>query len=91
MTDKEGDDFSLWGGDIFGTNTKVIRHQLLEQDWYSGGAWPKPSKLSFKFKADKDTTVVELDHQEVPEETVKSIESGWREYYMGPLKKLVEA
>jgi len=35
MKDAEGFKFSLWGGDIWGTNTKVVNKKLLEQDWYA--------------------------------------------------------
>lgn len=52
MSDKEGTDFSLWGGGIWGTNTKTKENELIEQDWY-GGDWDKPSKVVIKLTEKK--------------------------------------
>ncbi len=40
--------FSLWGGDIHGTNKEVKKEKKLVQEWYAGN-WPKPSIVSFLF------------------------------------------
>jgi len=90
MSDKENNEFTLWGGDIFGTNTKVVKNKLLEQDWYSGDKWEKPSKVTFSFKSDGDKTIVRLDHKDIPDGDAKDIEQGWKDYYLGPIKELLE-
>ena len=87
MTDRVGP-FSLWGGDIHGKNTKVVEHELIEQDWFSGNKWPSPSKLRFIFKPNGHKTIVELEHRNIPDQEAKDIEQGWREYYLGPVKQL---
>lgn len=89
MDDRVGTKFSLWGGDIHGTNTKVVTNKKLVQDWF-GGDWEKPSKVTIEFTDEKGKTRVDLIHTDLPEEEVKSFASGWDDYYFGPLKDLVE-
>jgi uncharacterized protein YndB with AHSA1/START domain len=90
MSEDEGARFELWDGDIFGTNTQVITHKLLEQDWYGDKSWVAPSKVSFSFGGNGGTTLVRLVHEEVPDADLAAIEQGWQDYYMGPLGRLAE-
>lgn len=90
MDQKEGNDFSLWGGDIYGINTKVIHNSLLEQDWLQKG-WDNPSQVAFQLKQEKDKTVVVLIHTNIPDSDFGDIKDGWDSYYMGPLKEYVES
>lgn len=89
MSDKENEKFELWGGDIHGLNTKVVKNKSLEQDWYSG-SWKKPSKVSFTLISTKEGTKLILDHKNVPEEDFDDIDEGWKSYYLVPLKGLLE-
>ncbi len=89
MSEAEGFEFKLWGGDIHGTNTNVVREKLLAQDWY-GGKWDAPSKLSFKFSEKDGKTIIKMVHADVPDDNAKDIADGWRDYYLGPLKDLLE-
>lgn len=86
---KAGGKFLIWGGDIFGINTKVEPPRLLEQDWQYEG-WAKPSKVVFELSGKSGETTLKLTHANVPAEEVKNIDDGWDEYYLGPLKRLVE-
>ena len=89
MDNKEGTEFSLWGGDIFGKNIEVIPGEKLVQYWY-GGKWDEPSKVLFTLTSNGDTTTVDLLHENIPDNEASEIESGWNKYYMGPLKDLLE-
>ena len=89
MDDKIGTKFSLWGGDIHGTNTKVTAQKELVQDWY-GGDWPKASVVTFRLSQKGTTTVLELIHEGVPEDQVKDFDDGWDDYYVGPMKEYLE-
>jgi activator of HSP90 ATPase len=89
MDEKVGSAFSLWGGDIWGKNIEVEHQRILKQEWY-GGDWPEPSIVTFILKERAGATIVQLIHEKVPENELKSIEQGWKEYYMGPLKDFVE-
>jgi len=89
MSEAEGENFSLWGGSIWGKNTEVIQHKLLKQDWYAG-AWPEPSKVTFALKEENGATKLELIHEIIPDSELEEIKSGWKDDFLGPLKKLVE-
>ena len=89
MKPQEGTKFKLWDGDIYGTNIKVVPLKTLVQNWYSTD-WDKPSILTFNLEKKDAKTVVKLTHQGVPENELNDIENGWKDYYMNPLKELVE-
>ena len=89
MKPQEGTKFKLWDGEIYGTNVKVVPLKTLVQNWYSGD-WDKPSILTFNLEKKDAKTVVKLTHQGVPENELNDIENGWKDYYMNPLKELVE-
>lgn len=90
MDDKEGSSFSLWGGSIVGKNTKVVPHQQLVQDWQEK-EWENPSKVTFNLKEKDGGTEIELIHEDIPDKSHKDISEGWKEYYLGPLKKYLES
>jgi activator of HSP90 ATPase len=82
-------EFSLWGGDIHGKNIQVAKEKTLKQEWYSG-KWQKPSIATFDLsEADGETKLI-LTHTNVPENEIKDISDGWKDYYLGPLQKLLE-
>lgn len=89
MDDHVGTKFTLWDGDIHGTNLEVVKNKLLTQKWY-GGEWEEPSTVTFTLKPSNKYTVIELIHKNVPEEEHDNISKGWKTYYLGPLKKLLE-
>ena len=89
MDSKEGTEFSLWGGDIFGKNISVESKKKLQQEW-SAGKWDQPSIVLFTLTSSGDTTTVDLLHENIPDSEASEIESGWKTYYMGPLKDLLE-
>jgi len=89
MNDKVGTKFTLWGGDIYGKNIKVSQNKELVQEWF-GGKWEKPSKVTFTLKEKGGKTEVNLLHEDVPDEEANDIDDGWKTYYLGPLKELLE-
>lgn len=90
MSEKEGPTFKLWGGDIWGTNTKVIAEEFLEQDWF-GGDWDVASKVKIKLHANQNgSTTVNLIHDSLPKGQENSFADGWKDYYFEPIKELLE-
>ena len=89
MDNKVGTKFSLWGGDIYGKNTKVIPNKLLVQDWYAG-KWEEPSTATFTLKLLGSSTELILLHENVPDEETDEIDDGWDEYYLGKIKEYLE-
>ena len=89
MSREVGGEFKLWGGQMFGTNLEVIKNKKLVQEW-SYDQWEAPSRVTFTIKAKGKKTIVDLLHEDVPEKSVKSIDAGWDEYYLGSIKKMFE-
>lgn len=89
MSDKEGFEFSLWGGDIHGKNVEVVNQEKLVQEWYAGD-WPQPSIVTFDLTHKNGCTTVYLTHQDIPDDEYREIDEGWDEYYLGKIKKLLE-
>lgn len=89
MKPQERMKFKLWDGEIYGTNIKIVPLKTLVQNWYSRD-WEKPSILTFNLEKKDNKTIVKLTHEQVPENELNDIENGWKDYYMNPLKELVE-
>lgn len=88
MDPVEGGRFSLWGGDIHGTNTGIDPGKRLVQDWY-GGDWDEPSIATFTLEDTPAGTVLDLVHTGVPEPLLTDFDRGWDDYYLGPLRARV--
>jgi uncharacterized protein YndB with AHSA1/START domain len=90
MSAEVGAKFSLWGGQMYGTNLEVIKNKKLVQEWCYD-QWETPSKVTFILKSSGDGTIVELLHEDVPEKSVKSISDGWSLYYLGAMQEMFKA
>lgn len=89
MDEKIETKFSLWDGDIHGTNKEVVPMKKLIQEWYSG-KWAEPSIVTFTLFEENDGTRLDFLHENVPDSAAKDIKEGWKLYYLGPLKKYLE-
>lgn len=89
MDATSGSMFSLWGGEINGTNVEVEKEKKLVQEWYAG-AWVKPSHVTIRLSAKGSTTTITLEHTEIPDSEYDSIKGGWDDYYFGAIKKHLE-
>jgi uncharacterized protein YndB with AHSA1/START domain len=85
-----GFEFHLWNGDIFGSNLEVTPLKKLVQNWYSG-AWEKPSKVIITLKSKDKKTLLTLLHENYPPEEYEQLDMGWKEFYLGPMKKYLES
>jgi uncharacterized protein YndB with AHSA1/START domain len=82
-------EFKLWGGDIHGRNVEVVPNAKLTQEWY-GGDWAEPSLVTFELFAEGQGTRLELGQTNVPSEEAAEIDLGWKDFYLGPLKEMLE-
>ena len=80
-----GGRFSLWGGDIHGTNKELSPASRLVQEWY-GGDWDEPSVAVFTIEETAEGTALDLVHTGVPGPQVTDFDRGWDDYYLGPLR-----
>lgn len=89
MDEQVQTEFSLWDGDIHGKNIEVVKEKKLVQEWFSGD-WSKPSIVTFNLQAKDNKTILELEHTDVPDDEVEDVDQGWDDYYLGPIKELLE-
>lgn len=87
MSPEVGARFSLWGGQMFGTNLEVVKNKKLVQEWCYD-QWEEPSKVTFLIKGSGEDTIVELIHEDVPERSLKNITDGWNLYYLGAMQEM---
>lgn len=89
MEAKEGFEFKLWEGDISGKNIKVVENTELVQEWYFDEQ-EETSTVTIKLHPYKTGTNVEVKHKNIPDDAYENIEEGWREYYVGAIKRFFE-
>lgn len=89
MKAEEGYVFSLWEGDITGVNLEVVPNHRLVQEWFFGEQ-AAPSIARMDLKKDGACTKIVLKHTHIPEEVYEEITEGWREYYLGAIKGMLE-
>ena len=81
--------FSLWEGDITGVNLVVVPNRRLVQEWFFGER-DEQSLVEIKLKKENGKTVLDLKHTHIPAEVYEEITEGWREYYLGSMKEMLE-
>jgi activator of HSP90 ATPase len=90
MAAAPGFEFSLWDGDIHGKVIEVDPGRSMLQEWY-GGEWESPSLASFALIEEPGgATRLELENTGVPDADGADIDTGWDDYYLGPIKALLE-
>jgi activator of HSP90 ATPase len=89
MDIKPNGTFSLWGGSIHGVNLYITKNQII-QDWKED-IWEEYSRVTFNLSEKNGATTIDLIHELIPNRGFASIVKGWDEYYIGPLKELLES
>ncbi len=89
MDDRIGTAFSLWDGSIFGTNLEVEPGVRLVQRWRASD-WAADSTVTITLAAQPGGTLVELVHEDVPDDQADDYEAGWDGSYFGLIKEYLE-
>ena len=84
MSTEPGSEFSLWDGDIAGRNLEFISDKKVVQEWYFGDQ-PEKSIVTITITPDRDSSIVNVEHTNIPDTEFDDIAEGWREYYMGAI------
>ncbi|MBI2126741.1 MAG: SRPBCC domain-containing protein [Thaumarchaeota archaeon] len=90
---KVGGKFSIYVGDITGTNPELVQDKKIMQSWrIVMEGWPDDyfSQATFSMKAVKDGTRLDFTQSGVPEECYESVSQGWYDYYWNPIKEMLE-
>ena len=88
MEPKPGGVFSLWNSEVYGKN-KIVRKDRITQEWLADD-WDMPSKVTMVLKKYGYSTVIEIQHEDIPENDYENIEDNWDTYYLKPLQKMLE-
>lgn len=89
MKPEAGYVFSLWEGDITGVNLEVVPGRKLIQEWFFGEQ-EEPSIVRITLKKEGARTMLDLLHTHIPADVYEEITEGWREYYLGSMKSMLE-
>lgn len=89
MKAEKGYVFSLWEGDITGVNLEVVTDRLLVQEWFFGEQ-EEQSIVRITLKKEGARTLVSLQHSHIPAEVYDEIAEGWKDYYLGSVKSMLE-
>ena len=89
MSTEPGSEFSLWEGNIEGTNLEFEKDKKIVQQWYFGEQ-EEDSIVTIKLFADRNKTSVELRHTNIPDDDYDNIVDGWNDVYFGSLIEFYE-
>ncbi len=84
MSEEPGSEFSLWSGNITGTNLAFETNKMIQQRWDFEGE-DEESIVTIKLHPHKQGTSLELRHTNIPNEAAEDIIQGWDEVYMAAL------
>jgi activator of HSP90 ATPase len=84
MSTEPGSEFSLWEGDITGRNIEFIPDKKVIQEWYFGDQHEK-SIVTITIIPDRESSMVTVEHTNIPDGEFDDIAEGWREYYIGAI------
>ncbi len=86
-----GADYSLWGGDVGGTVQEAVPSERLVQTWKPKDWTIEDSIVTFVLSPEDGGTRVDLVHENVQDWDFEGTTEGWDIYYLGPIKKMLEA
>jgi activator of HSP90 ATPase len=88
---KTGGKFTAYAGYINGVNLDLVPDKKIVQSW-RGSDWPEGhySKVTYSLKKVKSGTRLTFRQSGVPEKHYKDIHQGWRDYYWGPMREMLE-
>jgi len=91
MSEDEGFEFSLWGGDIVGKNLIIDPGKSITQQWFFDDENDEnPSIVTIKLWEVKGGCSVELLHTNIPDDAFENIVDGWDNSYFGAIVRLFE-
>lgn len=84
-----GSEFSMWNKAIIGFNESVSSKKIVQQ--WKDASWSQYSKVVMTLAEFDKKAQLNIVHSAVPEEAIKSVVSGWDDYFYQPLKNYLES
>ena len=69
-----------------GKNLEFSTNHMIKQQWYFEGE-PEESIVTIRLQPEKNNTVAELLHENVPDGVYEEMVNGWKKIYFGSLKR----
>jgi activator of HSP90 ATPase len=84
----EGGRFTAWHGYINGKNLKLVKNELIIQEWRTSDFEEnaQSSRVIIKLKSVKGGSVLTLIHTGIPEDQ-PDYKTGWNDHYFIPMRK----
>jgi activator of HSP90 ATPase len=88
---KVGGKFNVFDGYAEGMNVELEQDKKIVQTWRAED-WPKGhySKATFNFTKTAGGTKMIFTQTSVPEDQSADVAQGWKDYYWGPMKEMLE-
>ncbi len=86
-----GASYSLWDGSIRGEIVEVVPLQRLVKTWKPVDWTRQDSVVTFTLSPLANGTRVDLVHENVEESDYNDTDEGWDIYYLGAMKRMLEA
>ncbi len=88
---KVGGEFSISDGEISGKNLELVPDKKIVQSWrYSDWKAGEYSTATFSLEEKDGKTRLTFTQTDVPNEHYEDIKQGWKDYYWGPMKEMLE-
>jgi activator of HSP90 ATPase len=88
---KVGGKFNVFDGYAEGVNLELEQDKKIVQSWRAED-WPEGhySKATYIFTAAAGGTKLAFTQTDIPADQYDDIAQGWKDYYWGPMKKMLE-
>src|SRR5665648_379397 len=86
MIPEQGEEFSMWEGDITGKIIELVPDKKVVQEWYFGET-DAESIVTINIAHMGSASVVVVEHINIPDDDFENIAEGWVEYYMGAIRR----
>ncbi len=86
-----GAEYAFWNGDIGGVVMEAAPRKKLVQTWKPENWSRTDSVVTFTLSAAKGGTRVDLLHENVEDWDYDATSEGWDVYYLGEIKRMLEA
>jgi uncharacterized protein YndB with AHSA1/START domain len=89
MSTEPGSEFSLYNGNITGTNVSFEENRCIVQQW-SFGDQVEPSMVTYLLHPHKKGTSLEIRHTNIPSDVFEEFDQGWENDLLADLLEFFE-
>ncbi len=83
--------YTLWDGQIGGKILEIVPQKKLVMTWKPENWTREDSVVTFTLTPTKSGTRIDLLHENVEEDDYNGTDEGWEVYYLGEIKRMLEA